>query len=101
MQAADVRSLVPLETQPAEGLEDAGLRLTRGALAVGVLDAQDERAVLPMREQPVEERGAGVPHMELARRARRKTKSHQMVLSSATACAAIASPRPTASTPSL
>ena len=100
------------QSQPAEVLEDAGLRLRGRSLGVGVLDAQDERAVVAARQQPVEERRAGVADVELTGRTRCKSNSHHAgsvhydqasgsIASSATACAAIASPRPTASTPSL
>ena len=51
---------VPLDTEPGEAVDD-GLGCLRGrALAVGILDAQAERAAVPLkpmvaREQPVEE----------------------------------------------
>ena len=61
----DVRPFVPVEPEPAQVVEDAGLRLTRRALDVGVLDPQDERAVLAVREQPVEERRARVADVQL------------------------------------
>ena len=110
--AADIRALVPVEPEPPQVLEDARLRLLRRSLGVGVLDAQDERAVLAVREQPVEERRAGVADVQLAGRTRGESNSHScsdyqvaclgqpICATSATACAAMASPRPTASTPS-
>src|SRR3954466_6403362 len=98
--AADVGAFVPLEAEPAQVVEDALFRLLGRALDVGVFDAQDERAVVPAREQPVEERGAGVADVQLPGGTRGEPYSH-LALSSATACAATASPRPTASTPSL
>ena len=61
----DVRPFVPVQTQPAKVVEDAELRLTRRALDVGVFDTQDERAVLAVREQPVEERRARVADVQL------------------------------------
>src|SRR6266542_342827 len=111
VQAADVRPLVPVQAEPSKILEDAVLRLARGAFGVGVLDAEDEGAVLPVRKQPVEQRRAGVAHVQLAGGAGCETNSHQSLIPdpesgiidrrSATACAAMASPRPIASTPSL
>src|SRR4051812_2402828 len=104
--AADVWSLVPLEAEPAEIVEDALLRRLRRALRVGILDAQDERAVVTPREQPVEERRTRIADVKLPGRTRGKTDSHEVMCSGcvrwsrATAWAAIASPRPTASTPS-
>ena len=56
----------------------AALGLARGALEVGVLDAQDERAALPAREQPVEERRARVADVQLPGRARSEAESHQV-----------------------
>ncbi len=44
MRPADVGALIPLQAEPSEILEDRGLRLARGPLDVGVLDAQDERS---------------------------------------------------------
>ena len=106
MRAADVGPLVPVEAEPAQVLEDAGLGLARRALGVGVLDAQDERAVLAVREQPVEQRRARVADVELPGRDSERiglasTSGASGLQPARTACAAIASPRPTASTPSL
>ena len=66
VRPADVGPFVPVEAEPAQILEDARLRLARRALGVGVLDAQDERAVLAVREQPVEQRGARVADVQVA-----------------------------------
>src|SRR5262249_53311511 len=56
VRAADVRSLVPVELQPAQALEDRrlGRRVVPGP--VGVLDPQDELAALLAGEGQVEER---------------------------------------------
>ena len=64
--AADARALVPVEPQPAQPVEDAVHHLGRRALDVGVLDAQDEGAAVPAREEPVEERGAGAADVQVA-----------------------------------
>jgi hypothetical protein len=77
VQAADVRPLVPVEAEPAEILEDAVLGLARRALGIGVLDTEDERAVLAVRDQPVEERRTRVAHMKLTRWTRSETDSHR------------------------
>ncbi len=130
VRPADVGPLVPVEPEPAQVFEDARLGLARRPLGVGVLDAEQERPVLAVRQQPIEERRAGVPDVQLTGGAGSESYAHTSVgsrqsgvgsrshqsessvgvvesessvrrLSSATAWAAIASPRPTASTPSL
>src|SRR4029079_8856614 len=101
---ADVRALVPLQAEPAQIVEDALLRRLRRSLGVGVLDAQDVGPLVAAREQPVEQRHAPGADAKRSCRTRREAYSHDRgyrLLTSATACAATASPRPTASTPSL
>ena len=44
-----------------------------GALEIRVIDTQYENAALPLGEQPVEQAGADIADMQLARRRRRKT----------------------------
>src|SRR5262249_23718559 len=122
--------LFPVEAEPPQVALDAGLRLRSGSLDVGVFDTQNERAPRAAREQPVEERRASVADVEMSRGTRSEANAHHQwsVASdqwsvdqlrigkpiaahcplykgyrkrkSATACAAIASPRPTASSPS-
>ena len=61
------RPLVPVEAEPAEALQDRlGGALDEPRL-IGVLDADDEGAAAVPREEPVEERGADVPHVRNAR----------------------------------
>ena len=74
--AADVDALGPLEPEPVQVLDHAALGLAGRALEVGVLDAQDERAALPARKQPVEERRARVADVQLPGGAWRKSQSH-------------------------
>ena len=75
-RAADVGPFVPVEAEPAQVLENALLGLPGRALGVGVLDAQDEGAVVAAREQPVEERGARVADVQLPGGAGREADSH-------------------------
>ncbi len=63
---------VPVQTQPLHGPQDRGVARFAAALLVGVLDAQDERAALVARIEPVEERGAGAADVQVARGARRE-----------------------------
>ena len=58
---ADVRALVPGEAEPAQGLEDHPLAGGMAALAVGVLDAQEELAAQLAGEGVVERATYAVP----------------------------------------
>jgi hypothetical protein len=67
------RLAVPIEAKPSEAPQDRGRCLWSGAFAVGVLDAQQERAVAPPGVKPVEQRGAAAADMQIARRRRGKS----------------------------
>src|SRR6267142_2112628 len=60
------RTFVPVEPEPAHGVENRLHRSVGGALEVGVLDAQDEFAAVFLRVRPGEERGAGSADVEVA-----------------------------------
>ena len=64
--AAFFRALVPVETEPAESVIDGPHGLFVVALAVGILDAQDEGATGVAGVEPVEEGGAGAADVEEA-----------------------------------
>ena len=66
-----------VEPEPPQVVLDRGFRRRRRALAVGVLDAQDERAAVMARQQPVEERRAGVADVEVTGGAGGETDSHR------------------------
>src|SRR5690242_18312303 len=66
MRAADVRTLVPIEPEPAQAVDDSLHHLPRRALRVGVLDAQHEDAAVAPREEPVEEGRAGAADVKVA-----------------------------------
>ncbi len=53
-----VRPLVVAQAQPLHAVEDHLRRLFGGALAVRVLDTQDELAAMTARVQPREQSGA-------------------------------------------
>src|SRR5579862_7132656 len=106
MKTADIGPFVPRESQPSEIVDDRPLGLARRSLGVGVLDPKDERSALALRPQPVEQSRPGIAHVQLSCWTGSKPQPQPGHLaisrrSTATACAAIASPRPTASTPSL
>ena len=68
MRAALVGPLVPLDAHPREVAQDGLLRLPGRARGVGVLDAEDKLASDVFGKEVVEERGAGSPDVEVARR---------------------------------
>ncbi len=69
------RALVPVEPHPLHHTQDLGLALGSRPLAVGVLEAQDERASGVTGRQPVEQRGARASHMQRSSRARREANA--------------------------
>src|SRR5205814_8638940 len=66
-RALEHRRLVPVEAEPREPVEDHAGVFVGGALLVGVLDAEQEHPAHVARVQPVEERGAGTTHVQVAR----------------------------------
>ena len=66
MGAADAGAFVPVETHPAQGVDEGLRRALDGAFLVGVLDAQDELAAVFAGEHPVIEGGARPADMEVA-----------------------------------
>src|SRR5690606_8637308 len=63
--AADLRSLVPVEAEPAQGVEDGPHAVEAGALLVRVLDAQHEGAALAAGPEPVEQRRARAADVQI------------------------------------
>ena len=63
---------VGLEAEPVEIVADRVVELGRRALAVGVVDAEDERAAVLPREQEIVERGADIADVQPAGRRRRE-----------------------------
>jgi hypothetical protein len=59
-------TLIPGDPEPGQAIQDDLRMLGSAALAVGVLDTKDVRAAGVPGEQPIEERRAGTPDMELA-----------------------------------
>ncbi len=69
------RPLVPVEAEPAQRLQQRpGVVLGR-AREVGVLDPEHVDAAVVARQQPVEQRGAGAAHVQMAGRARSKANA--------------------------
>ena len=66
--SASLGPLVPVETEPSQPVEDPADHVGRRPLHVGVFDAQDERAPVAPRIEPVEQGCAGTAHVEVAGR---------------------------------
>ena len=62
--AADVRTLVPIEAEPAERVADIGLEFAFGTFEIGVVDAKDKLAACSARHEIVEEGRAGAADMK-------------------------------------
>jgi hypothetical protein len=81
-RATDIRAFVPLQTEPAQDIDDARFGSCDVPIAIGVLDAEDERASLsltrglPVRQQPVKKRGAGPANVEEPGRAGGEADTH-------------------------
>ena len=65
--SADLGTFVPVQAQPAQGVEQHEVGVLGVALGVGVLDAEDEGAAVVACEGPVEERGARHADVGIAR----------------------------------
>ena len=68
VRAANLRTFIPVDAEPAQPIEDSGDHLGLGALHVGVFDAQDERAAVTTGVEPVEKRSAGAADVQVAGR---------------------------------
>jgi len=75
-RSAHIRSLVPLEPEPGQSIEDHSLALDRAALAVRILDTKDEAALLLTSESVIEERDVGRTDVWVAGRTGRDSGSH-------------------------
>ena len=65
--ATDLGALVPVQPEPAQGVEQHEVGVLGVPLGVGVLDAEDEGAAVVAGEGPVEERGARHADVGIAR----------------------------------
>ena len=69
VRAADIGPLVPVETQPVNVFQKLPLEFGLGSFDVGILDAENEAALLSAGEEPVEKSRAGVADVQVACRA--------------------------------
>src|SRR5262249_28265497 len=68
VRPADLRTFVPLESEPPHAVEDPFHHFVRRSLDVGVCEAQHEHAAVAAGEEPVEERGARTADMQVTGR---------------------------------
>src|SRR5262249_34262399 len=66
MVAADRRTFVPVQTEPAQAVENPLNHRVGRSFRVGVFDAEDEHAARPPCIEPVEERSARPTDMQVA-----------------------------------
>ena len=64
--AADVGAFVPVDAHPLQIFEQLAFEARLAALDIGVFNAQHHHAARLPREQPVEQRGAGIADVQLA-----------------------------------
>src|SRR5207248_5288206 len=76
VRPAVVRTFIPIESEPAQIVEHHRFRLARRSRLVGVFDANDERATVPLREKPVEDCRARAADVEIAGRRWSKTNAN-------------------------
>ncbi len=74
--AAHLRTLVPVQAQPAHGAQDDALVLAGRACGISVVDTQDKGAAVSPGKRPVINGSTGAAYMKLAGRGRRKTHAH-------------------------
>src|SRR6185503_4581218 len=67
---------VPVEAEPRQRVENLVDRLVGRAVAIGVLDPQQEGSPVVASEEPVEERRPGAPDVEVPGRARREAHAY-------------------------
>src|SRR6266571_218524 len=70
---ADFRAFIPVDTEPAEAVEDRLQRFGSVAFGVGVINAEDELPAHPPCQQPIEQGGADAADVQVPGWARCET----------------------------
>ncbi|MNO91922.1 hypothetical protein D3C76_834820 [compost metagenome] len=76
MRAADVRTFAPLDTEPAQGVEDLLFGLAGRTQLVGIFDTQDELAAVLLGKAVVEQGDVSGADVGIASRRRRDTRAN-------------------------
>ena len=66
VRSSSFRSLVPVDPEPAEPVENAGHHVGGGPLDIRILNPQDEHPVVAAGKQPIEEGRAGTADVQVA-----------------------------------
>jgi hypothetical protein len=74
--AADLGTLVPVESEPVQGVQDRAYALETAPLLIRVFDAQDELTPLIPGPQPAEQGRSGSANMQVSAGGWRKAQSH-------------------------
>ncbi len=77
--ALEYGTLIPVEAQPAKSSQDCLGMLRPRAVAVSVLDAEDEDPSVVSGEEPIEERGASTADVKISRRGGSESYSYRHV----------------------
>jgi len=75
-RTTDVRTFIPIESEPPQVRNQLGLIARLGAHHVGIFDTKDEFALVAPGEKPVEERRTRVAYVHVSGGARCETHSH-------------------------
>ena len=77
VRPTDVRALVPIEAEEAQGFHNQFEAVLNFAFLIGILHAQNKFAAGMLRPQPLEKRGANIPHVWRAGWTRRKANANR------------------------
>ncbi len=72
----EIRTFVPIQTQPFKAVDDALNRFLGGALGISVFDSQHQFTAVFFGKQPIANSGAGPTNMKIARGAGGKTNAY-------------------------
>ncbi len=71
-----VRPFVPIDAEPSQAIQDSLNQFRPIAFHVRILNAQNHRAAMAARKQPIEKSRARASHMQIARRRRGKPNAN-------------------------
>jgi hypothetical protein len=80
MRPANIRTFVPFQAEPAQGIKNLFLRFGAGAHLIGIFDAQNELTAVLAGKALIEQCNVGSAHMGVTGGGRRDTgtDSHEI-----------------------